>query len=236
MSSQDSSKKLISINSICSLLSFSGNNVIDFLNNFLISNLTVLSQNNYHYTALCNPKGRIISSMWINIINQDQVYLICPSNLRDDLVSFFNMRKFRLKINITQPQQEIIANTINLTIFTTDAADQLVKPATIENFYEFMFNQNLPWINNNYTEKFIPQHVNLDQHQNIMSFNKGCYPGQEIIARLKYLGKIKKRMVLLKNNTQELLSSQIEKMQATSPIIQINDKDMFAVQVIDKVK
>jgi folate-binding protein YgfZ len=41
--------------------------------------------------------------------------------------------------------------------------------------------------------KFIPQMVNLDLINGI-SFNKGCYTGQEIVARVQHRGKIKRRM------------------------------------------
>ncbi|SDH96299.1 folate-binding protein YgfZ [Nitrosomonas sp. Nm132] len=44
-------------------------------------------------------------------------------------------------------------------------------------------------------EQFIPQMVNLDVIGGV-SFHKGCYPGQEIIARTQYLGKLKRRMYL----------------------------------------
>jgi hypothetical protein len=44
-------------------------------------------------------------------------------------------------------------------------------------------------------EQFIPQMANLDAIGGV-SFQKGCYPGQEIVARAQYLGKIKRRMYL----------------------------------------
>ena len=44
-------------------------------------------------------------------------------------------------------------------------------------------------------EQFVPQMVNLDVIGGV-SFQKGCYPGQEIVARTQYLGKIKRRMYL----------------------------------------
>lgn len=44
-------------------------------------------------------------------------------------------------------------------------------------------------------ELFTPQMVNLDAIEGV-SFQKGCYPGQEIVARTRYLGKIKRRMYL----------------------------------------
>ncbi len=42
-------------------------------------------------------------------------------------------------------------------------------------------------------EEFVPQHVNLELIGGV-SFKKGCYPGQEIVARMHYLGKPKQRM------------------------------------------
>jgi len=51
----------------------------------------------------------------------------------------------------------------------------------------------LPSIHAETSEEFIPQMLNLDV-LNALNFKKGCYPGQEIIARMKYLGKLKQRM------------------------------------------
>ena len=42
-------------------------------------------------------------------------------------------------------------------------------------------------------EQFVPQMVNLDLI-GALSYSKGCYPGQEIVARTHYLGKLKQRM------------------------------------------
>jgi len=44
-------------------------------------------------------------------------------------------------------------------------------------------------------DKFIPQSLNLDVI-NAINFKKGCYTGQEIVARTHYLGKPKRRMYL----------------------------------------
>jgi folate-binding protein YgfZ len=43
-------------------------------------------------------------------------------------------------------------------------------------------------------EKFVPQLLNLDINEVGVNFSKGCYPGQEVVARLHYLGKSKRRM------------------------------------------
>ena len=44
-------------------------------------------------------------------------------------------------------------------------------------------------------DKFVPQMLNLELVGGV-SFNKGCYPGQEIVARTQYRGEIKRRTVL----------------------------------------
>ncbi|SMN13005.1 Folate-dependent protein for Fe/S cluster synthesis/repair in oxidative stress [Bathymodiolus heckerae thiotrophic gill symbiont] len=44
------------------------------------------------------------------------------------------------------------------------------------------------------SEKFIPQDLNLDIDEVGISFTKGCYPGQEVVARVHYLGKSKRRL------------------------------------------
>jgi folate-binding protein YgfZ len=44
-------------------------------------------------------------------------------------------------------------------------------------------------------EQFVPQMANLDLI-GAVNFKKGCYPGQEIVARMQYLGKNKRRMYL----------------------------------------
>lgn len=51
----------------------------------------------------------------------------------------------------------------------------------------------LPRVTAATTEEFIPQMVNFDVVGGV-SFKKGCYPGQEIVARTQYLGKLKRRM------------------------------------------
>jgi folate-binding protein YgfZ len=44
-------------------------------------------------------------------------------------------------------------------------------------------------------EHFVPQMVNLELVGGV-NFKKGCYPGQEVVARSQYLGKLKRRMHL----------------------------------------
>ena len=51
----------------------------------------------------------------------------------------------------------------------------------------------VPWITAATSDLFIPQTLNFDLLGGV-SFTKGCYPGQEIVARMQYLGRLKERM------------------------------------------
>ncbi|WP_212630074.1 folate-binding protein YgfZ [Pseudomonas sp. KB-10] len=58
-------------------------------------------------------------------------------------------------------------------------------------------------------ELFIPQMINL-QALGGVSFKKGCYTGQEIVARMQYLGKLKRRLQRLRLVAQELPAVGVE--------------------------
>lgn len=51
-------------------------------------------------------------------------------------------------------------------------------------------------------EQFVPQMVNFELIGGV-NFRKGCYPGQEIVARSQYLGKLKRRMAIATVNANE---------------------------------
>lgn len=75
-------------------------------------------------------------------------------------------------------------------------------------------------------EAFVPQMVNLHL-VNGLSFKKGCYPGQEIVARMQYLGKLKRRMYLAHADSDErpspgdaLFSAETQSGQGTGTVVQ----------------
>ena len=80
----------------------------------------------------------------------------------------------------------------NLSLLTTR---ELLKDFQDNSHWEMAcINESLPEIYLNISEKHIPQALNLDIDQMGVSFTKGCYPGQEIVARMHYLGKPKRRL------------------------------------------
>jgi tRNA-modifying protein YgfZ len=53
----------------------------------------------------------------------------------------------------------------------------------------------LPWIEEATAGQFLPQFLDMDTRGGL-SFTKGCFPGQEVVARTQHLGEVKRRMFL----------------------------------------
>lgn len=85
----------------------------------------------------------------------------------------------------------------------------------------------IPWVESETIEAFVPQMINLQLIDGV-SFTKGCYTGQEVVARMKYLGKLKRRMYLAKveSNTapeagEELFSSSSASGQGAGKVVNV---------------
>lgn len=74
-----------------------------------------------------------------------------------------------------------------------NSIDENFIPTSAEHWKRLDIHAGLPNIYTSTQEDFVAQMVNLPQINGV-SFTKGCYPGQEVVARMHYLGKLKKRM------------------------------------------
>jgi folate-binding protein YgfZ len=69
----------------------------------------------------------------------------------------------------------------------------LARPAGTAAWQWLDIQAGVPLINEQTREEFVPQMANFEK-LGAVSFRKGCYPGQEIIARTQYLGKVKRHL------------------------------------------
>jgi tRNA-modifying protein YgfZ len=72
---------------------------------------------------------------------------------------------------------------------------QAVPPAGPQAWRLAEIHAGIPQITQATQEQFVPQMINFELIGGV-NFKKGCYPGQEIVARSQYLGKLKRRMLL----------------------------------------
>jgi len=166
--------------------------------------------------SFLTSKGRIFANTFLYLENNDDILVDVHTALAADLKRHLTLYKLRSKVTISSPnygvwfqphsatdtasQQNIILKTSDPRI--TDFGYRIIKSAeedksdTKNNVSEWMSTFNLlnglaegPEISNR-----IPLECNLDLLRYI-SFSKGCYVGQELTARTRYKGLVRKRLV-----------------------------------------
>lgn len=75
------------------------------------------------------------------------------------------------------------------------STDPQVSIGQLDEWYLQEIEDGLPSIAPETWGHFVPQWINLDLLSSV-SFKKGCYPGQEVVARMHYLGKPNRRMLM----------------------------------------
>ncbi len=160
-----------------------------------------------------DPKGRLqwVGHAWA--LPADAVALLAPAALADDLAAGLARYVLRAKARLrsdaivvgTGPAGHAapagatalaLAGDAGRELWWTAAdAAALAVPAADAAAVELAdIRAGLPVVVPATRGEFVPQMVNLDLLDGI-SFGKGCYPGQEIVARTRYLGRVKRRML-----------------------------------------
>jgi folate-binding protein YgfZ len=150
-----------------STIRVTGHDAFEFLQGQLTNDLRRLESEQETLAAWCNPKGRVI---WFGTVQKidDGYELSAAADIANTIVKRLTMFRFRSKVNLS-----VVGET------------QTVDPA-------FLVENGIPYIGSEQSEQCTPHMLNLDL-LGALSFDKGCYPGQEIVARTHYKGATKRR-------------------------------------------
>jgi hypothetical protein len=196
------------------LLNLSGSENEAFLQAQLSNDISKLDNFSVQLNAYCQHQGKILALFWV-IRAGDDFLLSFPIDLLDSIKARLQMYVLMADVKITDVTEQylqigligksqkdsftinkqlslILADPKNLSKFDLTSQEYWDK-ACIESF--------LPEINSTTTETFVPQMLNLDIDEVGVNFSKGCFPGQEVVARLHYLGKVKRRLFAFKSDS-----------------------------------
>ncbi len=205
------------------LISISGDDAEDFLQGQLTNDVSQLDDS-WHFTGYCSPKGRLLAliRLWRDPSSTDspQFFALIEHSVAESVIKKLRMYVLRSKVVIEELQNKQILGKYTAesddslasgSLSTSDIgtelgfgeralciADQASTSDAIDGGRRWLsmdIQEGLPTIVQHTQEMFVPQMVNLDTIGGI-SFKKGCYTGQEIVARMHYLGKLKQRMYL----------------------------------------
>jgi len=230
------------------ILRISGPASIDFLNNILTSDMLKLKSNEIMPSALLTPQGRILFDLLLSIeqINKTNdfksIFIECDVSQVDDLFSRINMYNLRKEVNIEKTKHKVfVIDNIKNSIarledkrFVNLSLGRIYDDNILEeDLSNYDCHENLNWYELYRYKNCIPEgpkeiisgvslplETNLDLLEGI-SFEKGCFIGQEVNARIKWKGLVKKKYV------------PIELINYDEPIKEINYNDGKGIYLFD---
>ena len=101
----------------------------------------------------------------------------------------------RVQLSVGSAGRVLLAVPQGMAAARWQALAQRFRPAGTSCWEWLDIRAGIPWIGAETREEFIPQMANVDLIGGV-SFSKGCYPGQEVVARTQFRGQVKRRMFL----------------------------------------
>ena len=192
------------------LLNLSGSDNEVFLQAQLSNDISKLDNSSVQLNAYCQHQGKILALFWV-IRAGDDFLLSFPLDLLDSIKARLQMFVLMADVKITDVTEQYLqigvigksqkdSLTINeqLSLILADPKNLSKFDLTSQEYWDkACIDSFLPEVSIASTETYIPQMLNLDINEVGVNFSKGCFPGQEVVARLHYLGKAKRRLCLL---------------------------------------
>lgn len=233
MSSTISNQQSVSQLGSFGLIKLAGEGVIKFLQGQITINAETMEPGQLSLAAICNPQGRCVSLFFITKINQ-QVWLILKNETIESTITTLKKYAVFFKVEIIDcSEQNIIYGLNNITFkhnqvnenwhivnWNKPAITLAIVPREAQQAWEketyqlsdeqnWLFdltNKRISWLDLNSQSQFLPHNLNLPE-LNAVDFNKGCFTGQEVIARMQYKGKLKSHLQLFQLSSSVTVKS-----------------------------
>lgn len=190
-------------------INITGPDAFDFLQGQLTNDLRRLEDEAEILAAWCSPKGRVI---WFGTITRNDAgfALSAPAETATDIVRRLTVFRFRSKVELGIADD---GNTVDPTFLVTNG---------------------FPYIGAGQVEQFTPHMLNLDLLDAI-SFEKGCYTGQEIVARTHYKGATKRRTLRFESEAPVSEGDKVsDGSRDIGDVLNVAGTDLLAVIPVDK--
>ena len=195
-----------------------GADAASFLHGQLTTDFASLSLSEARLAGFCSAKGRLMATLiaWKSV--DDEILLAPPAELLPSVLKRLSMFVMRARCKLSDATADIPlwgvaaaastgavwsrqADGIRLpaapgtALFLTQQPPPALPSLALADWDWMSLQSGLPWITAATSEHFVPQMVNLELLGGV-NFKKGCYPGQEIVARSQYRGTLKRRSYL----------------------------------------
>ena len=199
------SDSYLNLDSLYGLICFEGPQAIEFLQRQLSCDLGKLTAGEVLPGAWLNPAGRVIATL--DLIEQgDKTIALVPQLLTEQVVAGISRYLLNAKLTISQSDLHLLGS------FERESANGcdwpggrrifLCREPGVESTEELLrwqridITDSLIRLDQASSAGYLPQMLELES-RGAINYDKGCFPGQEVVARTHYLGKVKRSLVRL---------------------------------------
>lgn len=212
------------------LIALTGRDAATFAQAQFMNDVAQLEPGQWHWSGWLTPKGRVIALFAVLKLSDEAIWLLLPDADPQALASGLKRFVFRSKVVIevrvdlhvsgsftspAQAQGPVLAGTgtesgIELdmggeagprTALISNGPVAPEDPAAVALWQTFDLEHGLPRLPASQVEHWTPQQLSLER-LGAFSVKKGCYPGQEIVARTHFLGQAKRGLALLEGDAE----------------------------------
>jgi folate-binding protein YgfZ len=198
------------------LIEVSGSEAVQFLDGLITNDMKTLEDGKQMLAAFPNAKGRLLALVGVKRIGEkflfeteEETYQKIHDNLfrftyagdfhvKDLSADYVSYRFFGNTENIDFENTSIVKISDNYFVsteisdkFENDLSDKDCVKITDKLFGVLRIENGIPKYNVDMSEETVVPEVGLE---NLISYNKGCYIGQEVIARIHFRGKVAKEL------------------------------------------
>jgi tRNA-modifying protein YgfZ len=209
------------------VIALSGRDASAFAQAQLMNDLKLLAPGRWQWNGWLTPKGRVIALFALLKFDEETLWLLVPDADPVTLASALQRFVFRAKVAIAVRDDLHVEGAFALSQqargnelagdpasgveldFSADAGPRtlrIVPDSTashdavwMQRWAAFDLAHGLPRLPASQSDHWTPQQLSLDRF-NAFSVKKGCYPGQEIVARTHFLGKVKRGLALIEGS------------------------------------
>jgi folate-binding protein YgfZ len=196
-----------------------GADAATFLHGQLTQDILGMQPGQSRLAAWCNPKGRVLASCWVHRRARDEWLLVLSHDLLAPTLKRLSMFVLRAKVELTQASAAfaiygLLGDTVcaplvasangviplppadgamrALLLTPADAPAPDAPKLSLDVWHWAAVRSGVATVTAPVAGTFVPQMLNYES-VGAINFKKGCYPGQEVVARSQFRGAVKRR-------------------------------------------
>jgi len=190
-------------------LELTGPDAIGFAQRISANDVAALAIGDWHWNCVLSPQGRVLSVFRLWRSGEQKLTMILPAYALNSTSELLARYLLRAKVTIADSDssvmggESVVFDPESTRLSSSDGRwlalglpDQL-RSCDTEDVSEAWQTrdvaQGVPWLRPDALETFTPQALSFER-LDAFSVRKGCYPGQEIVARMHFLGQNKRTL------------------------------------------